>query len=349
MTAGLTLKLSCLALSLSAARAFAPARSRVGLPVLNAVWSNPRAILDYQDYLNGVEEEESSDQASLIVRGGQDRLADGLAQMGGGGDVVVDGPGGLAAGIGQMAAKEASFPIYLCVRASELEEAIMACPEDRKDDLVIMSRGMIEPVTKKHGVASKQNTQALVNFDFNPRLKPIDLVADMGTDVRGEPKFALETCVKGKWAGAFKERLDRNGVHCKVEGEFEFRRSMIELLLFDTIFAVVGALHGDSTIGQCGEFYMDEVDDLAWEMSRMVRGHLALTLLFGVEERFLASSESIKQRMDSNRRVEDEWEFFAGYFMNVIKMYEGKPIKPLELFAEYIELGVERDCFTLPQ
>ncbi|CAM9994542.1 unnamed protein product, partial [Hapterophycus canaliculatus] len=51
------------------------------------VWSNPQAVQDYKDLLDGVAPEDTIDQPSVIVGGG--KLGTALASMGMGEDLVL--------------------------------------------------------------------------------------------------------------------------------------------------------------------------------------------------------------------------------------------------------------------
>ena len=55
----------------------------------------------------------------------------------------------------------ADFPVYLCVSAVELVPLLDggAVPTDKRDDLVFLSDGFLEPILKARGLCRKENTQ----------------------------------------------------------------------------------------------------------------------------------------------------------------------------------------------
>uniref|UniRef100_A0A7R9U6V6 Uncharacterized protein n=1 Tax=Pinguiococcus pyrenoidosus TaxID=172671 RepID=A0A7R9U6V6_9STRA len=313
---------------------------------LRAVWSNPQAVEDYQNYLDGVEEQVSKDQPSVFVAGSDRRLAEGLASFGFGKDVVISSIKELPASVDGLT----DFPIYACVAPMDLEQLILDCPEAKRPDLVFLQTGMMEPLLKRYGLCGKRNTQALCYFEFHPMSgKPIDYVMNLGLDQQGNDKLAAVTSVCGKWAGAMTQRLTRNNIYCEAVGYYEWRRVMLERVLFETIFSLVGALHKDSTFGEVGLYYKDEVEEMWTDFNRCIRGHLAVTMLYGVEERFYAIAESFQRHGDRRRAIGDDWPFFHGYWMEVDRMYTSKGLDPpVPMWREYMDYGVYKNIFTLP-
>ena len=42
--------------------------------------------------------------------------------------------------------------MYVCVQAADLEAVVAACPDEKKDDLVFLQDGMLEPLFQRHGL-----------------------------------------------------------------------------------------------------------------------------------------------------------------------------------------------------
>ena len=100
-----------------------------------------------------------------------------------------------------------NYPVYVCVMSAEaaatLEDALDAIPEERYEDLVILQRGeMIEPALKRRGLGRERQTQATLYVGVNEYGKLEDDRCGLGEDAMGELKYAAESCVTGKWAGA---------------------------------------------------------------------------------------------------------------------------------------------------
>jgi hypothetical protein len=120
-----------------------------------------------------------------------------------------------------------------------------------------------------------------------------DMKTFLGTDANGEDKMAGECTACGKWAGSIAARLDRGNVFCKTEFYREWRRKMWERSVFDAVFHLIGAIRDEpTTLSDVANYYAEEVSDIVWEMSRLLRGWRAITLTYGFEERLLGIGES---------------------------------------------------------
>lgn len=142
-----SLAAGCL-LATSALQRSPPARrrcSRSRLPTLQ-VNSDSRATQEYFDFLLGKTEiEPTEDQPSVIVGGG--KIGEMLREFGerrGFEDVVL--------GRGEAIPSGHPGPVYLAVPAAELDAAIELCPEEKRDDLVFLSDGQLEPLFQRHGL-----------------------------------------------------------------------------------------------------------------------------------------------------------------------------------------------------
>ena len=160
------------------------------------------------------------------------RLIEGIYSLGNGDDIV------LTAGqpLPQMMGNKESYPIYICIPPQELHLFIQSLPDEWKpriSDFIFCSGGelcgCIEPVLKSAGYARDSMTQLLVSGFTLPGVtgKPQDLSCKIGLDASGEDKYAGESAVCGKWAGAVKDRLERNGIRCKSGFYREWRRLMV--------------------------------------------------------------------------------------------------------------------------
>jgi hypothetical protein len=67
---------------------------------------------------------------------------------------------------------------------------------------------------------------------------------------------------------------------------------MWERNIYDAVFNLVGAVrHESTTISDVANYYSEEVSDIVWQMSQLLRGWRAITLTFGFEERLLGVGE----------------------------------------------------------
>lgn len=151
-------------------------------------------------------------QPCIIIGGG--RVGQALAEMGPGTDVVVRRGGAIAGPPG---------PIIVATRNDSLDAIVDATPADRRDDLVFIQNGMLQPWLDKRGLS--EATQLLVYFAV---AKLGDAPTDGKTDVNPEGL----TAAYGRHAAAVAARLAKGGLSCKVLGKAEFTQAMLEKLVW---------------------------------------------------------------------------------------------------------------------
>ena len=105
--------------------------------------------------------------------------------MGSGGDLMV------RRGDAFPADAPAGCPIFVCTRNDALDGIIEACPAERREDLVFMQNGMLQPYLDAKGLGD--NTQALIYMAV-AKLgdKPTDGVTD--TDPEGLTDVNVNNC-----------------------------------------------------------------------------------------------------------------------------------------------------------
>ncbi|KAI3436136.1 hypothetical protein D9Q98_002193 [Chlorella vulgaris] len=212
-------------------------------------------------------------QPFVIVGGG--RVGQALANMGGGQDVLVrrgeavSGPAG---------------PIVVCTRNDDLQAVVDATPPERRQDLVFIQNGMLQPWLDAQGLG--EATQVLVYFAV---AKAGDAPTDGKTDVNPEGL----TAAYGPHAEAVAARLHAAGLSCAVLGKAEFTKSMLEKLIWISAFMLVGACHGGCTVGEVESQHTEEVAELIAELAAAGSAALGVTLESGVQERLLAYARSV--------------------------------------------------------
>ena len=109
--------------------------------------SDSRATEEYMDFLLGREKNPvTEDQPSVIVGGGG-RVGSMLRNFGerrGFDDVIIQR--------GELIPADHPGPVYICTQTEDLSAVIAACPDEKKDDLVFLQEGMLEPIFQKHGL-----------------------------------------------------------------------------------------------------------------------------------------------------------------------------------------------------
>lgn len=172
---------------------------------------------------------------------GSGRVGKALADLGAGDDVIikrgekVDGPEG---------------PIVVATRNNDLQGVVDATPPERREDLIFIQNGMLQPWLDEKGLGD--NTQVLVYFAV---AKLGDAPIDGKTDTNPEGL----TAAVGKHAEAFAARLSTADLSCKVLDRVEFKKSMLEKLIWICAIMVVGARHGNISVGEVESQHTQEV------------------------------------------------------------------------------------------
>lgn len=138
-------------------------------------------------------------------------------------------------------------------------------------------------------------TQVLISgLQIKSRTKRVeDVRVNLGPDSYGETKWSGGCTACGKWHGAIAQRLERSNVICETDFYREWRRKMWERSLLDAVFTLLGAVRSEpTTVAEVAKYYGDEVSDLLWEMSQLLRGWKAITLMYGFEERLFGFAET---------------------------------------------------------
>jgi len=294
------------------------------------------------DFLLGRNQrEETEDCPSIIV--GDGRVGSMLAEFGARrgyeellikrGDPIPE----LQAG-GQLV----RMPIYVCVGCEDLEAVVAQTPEARREDLIFMQEGQLEPFRQRMGLY--ETTQVSAWFrTMRKGGKPVD-------GVTSECPEGL-TSVAGKWSGAVQMRLGTGGLTCSTVNERDLRRNMLEKLVFISSFMLVGAVHGGITVGEVVEKHRSEVEEMIVELACFCRFSLSVALKTGLEDRLCAYAQQVEFLPTSLK----DFEFRNGYFYRfslmagkrkapngiVIEMPDSTP-----MHTEYLLLAKEKGLIS---
>ncbi len=253
---------------------------------LRLMHSDSRPTAEYFDFLLGRNQrEETEDCPSIIV--GDGRIGGLLAELGqrrGYDDILLrrgDPIPELRAG-GQLV----RMPIYICTRNDDLEAVIGACPEERREDLVFLQNGQLEPIRQRYGLY--ETTQAVL---WLAAMRKGGKALDGITDENPEGL----TTVFGKWSGALAMRLGTGDLTCNVmNNDRDLRRNMLEKMIWICSYMLVGAVHGGVTVGEVESNHREEVDALVRELAAFVRFTLSVALKTGLEDRLAAYSRQVE-------------------------------------------------------
>lgn len=267
-------------------------------PPLSATWSDSKAVQEYQAFLNSGRQdiERKPDQASVIIHNGVDTdLATCLFTIGNGDDVYLTPDQPLPKTLGGSN----EYPIYITLPPWLLNQFFDTLREDYKergDDFCFFSgsfMGNIEDALKARGYCRDTMTQILMGgLKLTPSGRPQDASVNLGLDSNGENKLANQCTACGKWAGAIAERLERAQVTCATDFYREWRRKMWERSFYDAVFPLLGSVRDQpTTVADVAKYYEPEVSEMLWNLSQLLRGWRAVTLLYGFEERLLGTAE----------------------------------------------------------
>lgn len=294
-----------------AAAAFSPLQRHFSSVTRNAVsslsrlhmatWSDNRAVQEYKDFLSSGKQEieKTPDMPSVIIRPGEGfdaTLAEGVFNMGMQDDIIIVPHADLPPSIGNSE----RYPIYVALPPTLLREFIQNLPDSykqRAEDFVFFSGGLqcgnIESVLKDYGYCRDAMTQVLISgVKFKPNGVVEDSSVALGADAQGEQKWAGQCSACGKWSGSIQQRLERNAVRCKSVFYRDWRRDMWERNIYDSVFHLVGAVRAEPTnLQDVALYYENEVSDMAWSISGMLKGSRAITLPYGFEERMFGVGE----------------------------------------------------------
>lgn len=258
-------------------------------------------------------------EAGVIVGAG--RVGQALERMGGGRDVVVRR--------GESVRQDSTGPIFVCTRNDVLGAIVDATPASRREDLVFIQNGMLAPWLESKGL--REATQVLVYFAVAKQGEP---PSDGKTDTNPEGL----TAATGKWAAATAARLHAAGLSCKVLNAEEFKKPMLEKLIWICAFMLVGARHPGATVGVVESEHRDEVADLINELTEAAAAKLQTEFDAGVVDRLCAYARSVAHFPTAVK----EFEWRNGWFYEISRRaLESGRDDPCPLHTAWLkELGV---------
>jgi len=278
-----------------------PPLLRTGAAPIAQVNSDSRATQEYMDFLLGkVAQEATEDGPSVIVGGG--RIGTMLLDFGsrrGFDDTLVRR--------GELIPADHPGPVYVCTQIDDVAAVVAACPDAKKDDLVFLQDGMLEPLFQRNGLYGPTQA-ALWLACMRVGGKPVD-----GDNVDAPEGL---TTASGKWAGAFAMRMSTGNLACMVKQDRDARRSTMEKLVFVSAYNLVGAIHGGLSVGEVATRHGDEVGQLCRELASFIRFTLSVSLFSGLDERLA----SYAAKMEFMRTELRDFEFRNGYFYRFSKM-----------------------------
>ncbi|MEW5304326.1 MAG: hypothetical protein WDW36_006944 [Sanguina aurantia] len=174
-------------------------------------------------------------------------------------------------------------PILIATRNDDLQAIVDATPAERRQDLVFMQNGMLQPWLEGQGLGN--NTQVLVYFAV---AKKGDAPGDGKTNVNPEGL----TAAHGLHADAVAARLHSGGLSCKVLEKPAFQQAMLEKLVWISAMMAVGAEHG-VTVGEVESTYASQVLPLMMELLDAGCAAMGISPAAGAMDRLMAYARSV--------------------------------------------------------
>lgn len=205
-------------------------------------------------------------------------------------------------------------PVIVATRNDVLEDVIKNTPPERREDLVFIQNGMLQPFLDAQGLGS--NTQALIYFAVAAAGdKPTDGVTDLNPEGL--------TAATGKWADAFAARLRSGEMSCHVLDAPTYEGSMYEKLIWICAMMLVGAQHEGAKVGDVATTYKGEVVELIEELLAGTTACTGAKFAPGAVERLLAYARTVAHFPCGVK----EFPWRNGYFYSLSEkaMAEGKP------------------------
>jgi len=288
-----------------------------------AVWSDSKAVKEYQEFLDSGEQEIvlKNDCPSVIIVSPNEAelefdqlnpVAQALMHMGSGDDIILSPYQPLPETLGEGEYATSEYPIYLTLPPQEIEpflDNVDDVYESRQTDFCFFSGGFqygnIEEILQSRGYCRDTMTQVLISGMEIGAEGIKDLSVSLGPDSVGQEKWTGECAACGKWNGAIAKRLERNDVRCTTDFSKDWRRKMWERNCLDAVMNLVGCVRAEpTTLAEVANYYEEEVSDMLWEITGTLRGWKAITLMFGFEERIFGFAE---RQSSQECALIDEW------------------------------------------
>lgn len=233
--------------------------------------------------------------APAVIFGGG-RVGRAMAEMGDGSDIMVKR--------GEPFPENApKGPIFVCTRNDSLADVVQATPPERREDLVFMQNGMLQPWLDAQGLGDA--TQVLVYF-------AVAKLGDKPTDGKTDMNPEGLTAAHGKWAEETAARFKAAGLSCKTPDKAGFDAMMYEKLIWISAFMLVGAKYPGSSVGDVESQHTAEVSYLISELASAVTQATGVEFGPQMPERLCAYGRSVAHFPTAVKEFEWRNGFFYG-------------------------------------
>ncbi|GMH85339.1 hypothetical protein TL16_g10197 [Triparma laevis f. inornata] len=219
-----------------------------------------------------------------------------------------------------------TYPIYILTPPDSLQTFAssspvqklrkMYPPSPRLEDFCFLHYGgrISESILRGNNLGGSDQTTCLLNLGIKAAssgLRSHNLINGeivLGVDAMGQKKIAGKSITCGKWAGSLKDRIETTvKATCGIdEGDNwsvvdlgfyrDVRRILFEYGILSSAFNLIGEVHSKTTsepmtYATVALGYTDECVEMIQELSSCLRGSLAVTMMYGFEERVMELAE----------------------------------------------------------
>jgi ketopantoate reductase len=187
-------------------------------------------------------------------------------------------------------------PIIVCVRNAHLEAVVKAIPKPRREDLVFIQNGMIDPLLDKQGIG--HSTRGILYFAIESKgATPVDGGGTVFTGIHALRMVA---------------GLKPAGIHASQVSQLDFQREMSIKLLWNSIFGLLGEVY-QSDVGQLLRHHASEIVILTNELSEILASELHIDL----PPNLIDILTTYAEKVSFYKTRASEWEYRNGWFLSV--------------------------------
>ena len=152
---------------------------------------------------------------------------------------------------------------------------------------------------------------------------------------------------------ALTQRLSYGDLFCRDMFYRDWRRWMLEKVVYGAVFNLVGALHPKengkaSTHADVALYFADEADEMIAELGYTLRGYMAVTLLSGSTDRLCAYAEAHGRDIPCAVTPESYALYNKLFWENALLSKQRGFPDTCAMHTEYMEYGLEKGLIELP-
>ncbi|PXF45082.1 hypothetical protein BWQ96_05121 [Gracilariopsis chorda] len=208
--------------------------------------------------------------------------------------------------------------IFCCVRAIVMHTRINACPQAKREDLIFMQNGHINPTPESTGVLSSC-TRVVLYIGISTK----DALETDGF-TEHDPQGLTVAC--GKWAEQLKHRLAYHNLSCNIVDTDMFEMAYYEKIIWLCTFNLIGMYHGALHMSQVANDNTEEVTTIMHELFQVVQQRTTVCFdLSNSAQRLLSYSRTLTTFPTSFSEFETRNAYFYEHSKRMIAQGQQDP------------------------